>query len=68
MKKITGFVLFALMVSAPCFAVAEKLIERLDLSATAFRELMESADSSIPRDFLQKSEATVIFPRTLNIA
>ena len=68
MIKEQALVLFALLISSPGFADEQKLIERLDLSTTAFSELMQSKDSSIPKEMLQKSEAIVIFPRTLNIA
>ena len=63
-----SLVLLGVVFCAPAFAVDQKLVERLDLSTTAFSELMQSSDSSIPKDMLQKSEAIVIFPRTLNLA
>ena len=57
MIKEQALVLFALLISSPGFADEQKLIERLDLSTTAFSELMQSKDSSIPKEMLQKSEA-----------
>ncbi len=58
----------ALLVALPCYAVSARLLERLELSQNAFKELMESRDQSVPQDLLNKCEAIVIFPRTLNIA
>lgn len=58
----------AILLTAPCYGLDQKLVERLDLSTTAFSELMQSADAKIPKNLLMKSEAIVIFPRTINVA
>lgn len=63
---LAGLVFFSS--TASVWALDAKLDERIHLSATAFHELMESADSSVPTNLLKKCEAIVIFPRTLNIA
>src|SRR3989338_5004109 len=72
MKKnlfLPWLIFSALILSAPpASALDAKLEERIQMSATAFRELMESADSSVPTNLLKKCEAIVIFPRTLNVA
>lgn len=71
MKRILFALLVGIAVIQPAASFAneaEKLSERLDLSANAFRELMESPDSSVPDSLLEKAEAIVIFPRTLNLA
>ena len=70
MKKFAALALFSILIflAVPSFAIDEKLIERLELSGTAFRELMQANDQSIPYDLLKNCEAVVIFPRTLNIA
>lgn len=68
MKKIPILTLVLVLIAAPCFAIDQKLVDRLDLCTAAFHDLMNSSDSGVPRDFLRKSEAIVIFPRTLNLA
>ncbi len=61
---VTPFIFLAAAVNAG----SDALTDRLDLSTNAFRELMQASDASIPRDLLQKCEAIVIFPRTINVA
>lgn len=57
-----------LSLSVSAHAADPALIERLELSERAFRELMGSPDTKVPAALLREAEALVIFPRTLNAA
>lgn len=70
MRKVTALLIFFILIflAPSSFAVSQTLIERLDLSTTAFKQLMAAGDSEIPQDMLKNCEAIVIFPRTINVA
>ncbi len=67
-KMAATLFLLAVLVPASAQAADAELTRRLALSTQAFEELMASSDVSIPKDLLAKSEAVVVFPRTLNLA
>lgn len=67
-RSALGVVLLGCAATAPAAAVDEALVERLDLSTRAFRELMASPDTKVPSALLRQAEAIVIFPRTINAA
>ncbi|MCG3175701.1 MAG: hypothetical protein MOGMAGMI_00634 [Candidatus Omnitrophica bacterium] len=61
-------ILFGCAAATSAAAIDEALVERLDLSTRAFRELMASPDTEVPSALLRQAEAVVIFPRTINAA
>ncbi len=68
MRKISILMLLLVCSVSWGFAAEPKLTERLEMSTTAFKELMATTDQSIPQDLLKDCEAVAIFPRTLNVA
>jgi len=56
------FAFAALMVASPAFLFAETAQERLQESTKVFNEIMQSPDSAIPEELLEKAHCAVIVP------
>ncbi|HEU0141088.1 MAG TPA: YSC84-related protein [Bryobacteraceae bacterium] len=56
------FAFAALMAVSPAFLFAETAQERLQESTKVFNEIMQSRDSAIPEDLLEKAHCAVIVP------
>lgn len=61
LTRTAAFLTAAAMLAVPALA-ADETAERLDTAATAFEEIMGTADKAIPVDLLRKAHCLVLVP------